>query len=149
MLILWKLLHTFGFISWFVGLLATTGTQVTARKAPDASGRQVAWAAMRRFVPYEVFGMVVTPISGLFLAKVLYGAFIPPKVVFVHIKLSLVLVALVANVLLLLQRTRTEPLVAEGGPAFQKGIRRMAMFQGIATLMLPVAVIVVIAMRYR
>lgn len=148
-LIIWRLVHTFGFISWFVGLLATTGTQVAARKAPDAPGRQVAWASMRRFVPYEIVGMILTPIGGLALAKTIYGSFMPKGAIFVHIKLLLVIVAVIMNVLLLLQRKKTEPLVAEGGAPFAKSLKRMAMFQGIATLMLPLAVVVVIVLRYK
>ena len=111
-MVLWKLLHTFGFIAWFVGLLATTGLQVVARKAGDATARQTAWASLRRFVPYEIVGMVLTPISGLFLARTAYGAFIPPKVIFVHIKLLLVFLAVIGNILLFRLRARAAPLAA-------------------------------------
>lgn len=147
-MILWKLLHTFGFIAWFVGLLATTGLQVLARKAGDATARQTAWASIRRFVPYEIAGMVLTPISGLMLAWTIYGAFIPRTVIFVHIKLLLVLLALVGNLVLLRLRSRAAPLAAEGGPAYDKSMRGLAALQGITTLMLPLAVIVVIVLRY-
>jgi uncharacterized membrane protein len=148
-MLIWRLVHTFGFISWFVGLLATTGTQVAARKAPDASGRQVAWASMRRFVPYEIVGMILPPIGGLLVAKTVYGSFMPKGVLFVHIKLLLVIIAIVMNVLLLIQRAKAEPLVAEGGAPFAKSLKRMAMFQGIATMMLPLAVVVVILLKYK
>jgi len=148
-MITWKLLHTFGFVAWFVGLLSTTGLQVFARKAQDATARQTAWAALRRFVPYEVVGMILTPISGLFLAKTIYGAFVPPKVIFVHIKLTLVLLAVIGNLVLFRMRPRAALLAPDGGPAYDRALRRIAAVQGITTLMLPLAVIVVIIFRYR
>lgn len=149
MLILWKLLHVFGFVAWFVGLLSTTGLQVMARKAGDPVARQTSWATLRRFVPYEIMGMVLTPISGLFLALTLYGALIPPKVIFVHIKLLLVFLALVGNLFLFRLRKKAAPLAADGGPAYDKAMRRLAAVQGITTIMLPLAVIVVVVLRYR
>lgn len=146
---IWKLLHTFGFIAWFVGLLSTTGLQVVARKAGDATARQTAWASIRRFVPYEVVGMVLTPLSGLLLAHAFYGAFIPRTVIFIHIKLLLVLLAVAGNLALFRLRSRAAPLSAEGGPAYDKAMRHLAAMQGITTIMLPLAVIVVIVLRYR
>lgn len=138
-----KLLHFFGFVAWFVGLLATTGVQVMARKAGDAVARQTSWATLRRFVPYEIVGMVLTPLSGVLLAATL-GVFAAP---FVHIKFLLVLIALVGNIVLFRLRARAAPLAAEGGPAYEASMRRIAAVQGVTTAMLPLAVIVVVVLR--
>jgi len=149
MLVLWKLLHTFGFVAWFVGLLGTFGLLGLASRAGDPVARQTAWAGVRRFVPYEVAGMILTPISGLFLARTIYGAFLPPKVVFVHIKLTLVLLALVGNLALLGMRKKAALLAPDGGPAYGRTVRAVTVVQALTTLMLPLAVFVVIIFRYR
>lgn len=147
MLALWKLLHIFGFVAWFVGLLATFGLLGLAAKAADPVARQTTWAGIRRFYPYEIAGMILVPISGLLLAKTLYGAFIPPKVVFVHVKLTLVLLAVAGNLALLGMRKRAALLAPDGGPAYGRTLRVVAVVQTLTTLMLPLAVIVVIIFR--
>lgn len=141
---IWKLLHVFGFVAWFVGLLATTGLQVVARKAEDPLARQTCWAGLRRFTPYELVGMVLTPVSGIALALTVYGSVFPRGATFVHIKILLVLLAVIGNVVVFRLRGRAAPLAADGGPAYDKAMRRLAMVQGLATLMLPLAVIVVV-----
>src|SRR5690606_19664316 len=83
----------------------------------------------------------------LLLAKTLYGAFIPPKVVFVHVKLTLVLLAVAGNLALLGMRKRTALLAPDGGPAYGRTLRVVAVVQTLTTLMRPLAVIVVISCR--
>jgi len=146
MIKLMLILHVFGFIAWFVGLLGTTAAQVSVRKATGADGRAAAWSAVKRLAPYEVVGMIVTPITGLAMAILIPGMF---KMGFVHAKLSLVIVALICNILLLKKRKDAAHQIAEDGPALDATLKRMAMFQGIATLMLPLAVLAVFLMSGR
>lgn len=140
------ILHVFGFIAWFVGLLGTTAAQVSVRRAAGAEGRLAAWSAVKRLVPYEIVGMIVTPITGLAIAISVPGMF---KMGFVHAKLLLVIIALIFNILLLLKRKDAQRQIAEDGPALEATLKRMAMFQGIATLMLPLAVLAVFLMSAR
>lgn len=148
MLLTWKLVHTFGFIAWFAGLLATTTAQVVARKAPDAGARRTAWSLMRRYVPLEIVGMIATPIGGLLTTWAKYGSFFPKGVIFVHIKLLLVILAVIGNGVLLAQRKKATPLLESGGAPWNSALKRIAMVQGITTLMLPLAVIVVLWFLY-
>lgn len=138
-----KILHVFGFIAWFTGLLGTTAAQVGVRKAKDREGRIAAWAVMQRLVPYEIAGMIVTPGTGLALA-IGGGMF---RQGFVHIKILLVVVALIFNILLFVKRKDAKVALAEDGPALGASLKRMAAFQGIATLMLPLAVLVLFLFR--
>ena len=73
MLILWRLLHIFGFIFWSVGLLGTTAAQVAAKRAPDTEARRGAWSVVKRLQPWEIVGLVLTPLSGIFLTITVYG----------------------------------------------------------------------------
>ncbi|AKU89994.1 CopD family protein [Vulgatibacter incomptus] len=143
MFALLKLLHIFGFIAWFSGLLGTTAAQVAVRKAQSAEGRQAAWSVMNRLVPNEIFGMILTPLAGI--ALTVHAGM--GKLGFVHTKMLLVLIAVVFNVLVIVARKKAAPRIAEGGPELGSALKRMAMFQGIATLMLPAAVVVVMLLR--
>ena len=147
-LVLWRLVHFFGFICWFVGLLGTTAAQVGVRKAGDVPARRAAWAVLKRLQPYEIIGLVLTPIGGILLTTTIYGSLFKGTPAFVHIKLVLVIVAFVLNLVILGMRARAEPLLQTDGPVLAGKLKRINMLQGIATLMLPAAVIVVIAMKY-
>jgi uncharacterized membrane protein len=148
----WKLLHVFGFVAWFIGLVGSTSTAAAARRAPSAEARLTAWNAGRRLWLNEKIGMVLTPISGLMLGVVLAGGFgemfTSPALRFVHIKLTLVILALIGNLLLLRQRTRVAAALEAGGPELEAAFKRMAMMQGITTMMLPIAVFVVVLMKH-
>lgn len=148
MLMVWRLVHTFGFIAWFVGLLGTTAAQVGVRKASDPQSRRSAWAVLKRLTPYEMVGMVLTPIGGVFLTIATYGHLFRGSPSFVHIKLLLVLIALVGNILLVVMRKKAEALL-DDPTALTPTLKRMSMVQGITTLMLPVAVLVVIVIKYK
>lgn len=147
MLMVWRLVHTFGFIAWFVGLLGTTAAQVGVRKASDLQARQSAWAVLKRLTPYEFIGMVLTPVGGVFLTVTTYGHLFRGSPSFVHIKLLLVLIALVGNVLLVVMRKKAEGLLGDPA-ALTPTLKRMSMVQGITTLMLPLAVLAVIIVKY-
>ncbi len=138
-----KLLHTFGFVAWFVGLIGTTSAQVAVRKAGSADGRVAAWSVVNRLIPFEIAGMIITPLAGLAMA-ISAGMF---KMGFVHTKLLLVVIAVAFNVLLLVMRKKAGAHVTSGGPELGAALKRMAMFQGIATLMLPAAVLAIMFMR--
>ena len=149
MLILWRLVHTFGFIFWFTGLIGTTAAQVAARKAPDSEARRGAWAVVRKLQIWEIVGLVLTPIGGIFLTTTTYGHLFRGTPAFVHIKLLLVIIAVVLNIVVILQRKKAEARLLAGDQAGFTGIiKRVAMLQGIATLMLPAAVFVVILIKY-
>ena len=147
-----KLVHSFGWALWFAGLLGTAAAQVATRRARDAAARTGAWSVVHRLQGLELAGMVLVPISGFvlayFLGGSLEGMFTNPPLRFVHWKLLLVAVALVLNVVVMLQRQAVPPLLVDGGPPLDRRLVRLSMFHGIATLMLPVAVVVVIAARY-
>ena len=147
-----KLAHAFGWALWFAGLLGTAAAQVATRRAQDPAGRNAAWSVVRRLQGLEIAGMILTPSSGFVLAFLLGGGlsgmFTNPTLRFVHWKLALVAVALVLNVAVALQRQPLTPLVTAGGPELDRRLKRLAMLHGIATLMLPIAVVVVIAMRF-
>lgn len=147
MLIVWRLIHTFGFIAWFVGLLGTTAAAVAARKAVDVSGRRAAWSVLKRLVPYEMVGLVLTPLGGIALAIFIYGHLFRGTPAFVHIKLLLVIIAVIGNVVLIGLRKKAEAQLDDPA-AVTPTLKRIAMVQGITTLMLPIAVIVVIAYKY-
>jgi hypothetical protein len=147
-----KLVHAFGWALWFAGLLGTAAAQVATRRAAEAAARSGAWSVVRRLQGLEVAGMVLVPLSGFVLAYLLGGSlegmFTNPTLRFVHWKLALVAVALVLNVVVVLERQAVPPLLAAGGPPLDRRLVRLAMIHGIATLMIPAAVVVVIAMRY-
>ena len=147
-----KLAHAFGWALWFAGLLGTAAGQVATRRARDAEGRAGAWSVVRRLQGLEVAGMVLTAPSGFFLAYVLGGGlsgmFTNPALRFVHYKLLFVAVALVLNVAVILKRQAMAPELAAGGPALDRSLKRLAMLHGIATLMIPAAVIAVIVIRF-
>lgn len=138
-----KIFHVFGFAAWFTGLLGTTAAQVGVRKAQDREGRIAAWGVMERLVPYEIVGMVLAPATGIALA-IVGGLF---KQGFVHAKLLLIVIALIFNILLLLKRRDAKVALAEDTPALGAALKRMAAFQGIATLMLPLAVLALYILR--
>lgn len=152
MYVLWKLLHVFGFVAWFIGLVGSTSTAAAARRAGTPEARTAAWNAGRALWANEIVGMVLTPTSGLALGAIMAGGFgamfTTPTLAFVHWKLLLVLVALVGNVILFRLRGRFAAALATGGPELDRAGARMAMVQGITTLMLPVAVVVVVVMKY-
>lgn len=148
MLIVWRLVHTFGFIAWFVGLLGTTAAQVGVRKAADASSRRSAWAVLKRLTPYELIGMVLTPTGGVFLTITTYGHLFKGTPSFVHIKLLLVLIALIGNIILVVMRKKAAAMLDDSA-ALTPMLKKMSALQGITTLMLPIAVLVVIIIKYR
>jgi len=148
MIVLWRLAHFFGFICWFVGLLGTTAAQVGVRKATDVPTRRAAWAVLERLQPYEIIGLILTPISGLLLTVSMYGHVFKGSPAFVHIKLLLVIVAAVLNVLLLVMRKKAKTMLQTDMPGLEGRLKRLSMIQGMATLMLPVAVIVVVWFKY-
>ena len=149
MLILWRLLHFFGFVFWFVGLLGTTSAQVAARKARDPEARRGAWAVVRRLQPMEIVGMILTPLSGIWLTKTVYGGLFGSSPPFVHIKLLLVIIAVVFNVLVIVKRRKAETaLLAGDHGGFLAALRTISIFEGIATLMLPAAIVVVVVLKY-
>lgn len=147
-----KLAHAFGWAIWFAGLLGTAAAQVATRRAGSPEGRIAAWSVVRRLQGLEIAGMILTPASGLILGSVVAGGFAAmftnPALRFVHVKLGLVAVALVLDVWTIGQRQQLPPFVAAGGPELDRRLKRLAMFHGIATLMLPAAVFVVIGMKY-
>lgn len=138
-----KLFHTFGFVFWFVGLLGTTAAQVAARKAQGREGRIAAWSVTKRLEPFEWIGLVVTPLTGIALA-VVGGMF---KLGFVHAKLLLVVFAVVFNLLTIAKRRQIGAQIGAEGADVSAGMKRLAMFQGIATLMLPLAILAVYFLR--
>lgn len=138
-----KLVHTFGFVAWFVGLLGTTAAQVAARKAPGREGRQAAWSVVKRLSPFEVIGLVVTPLAGIGVAAT-GGMF---KLGFVHTKLLLVVIAVVFNLLVIAKRRQVGKQIEADSGDLQPAMKRLAMFHGIATLMLPLAIAAVYLMR--
>ncbi|WP_373046111.1 hypothetical protein [Vulgatibacter sp.] len=149
MLILWRLVHTFGFILWFIGLFGTTAAQVAARKAADPAARRGAWTVVRRLQPFEIVGMILTPLGGIFLTTSIYGHLFAGTPAFVHIKLLLVIIAFVLNLVVIVKRRQVEERITAGDDAgFTKGVKRLAMLEGIATLMLPAAVVVVVVIKY-
>lgn len=149
MLILWRLVHVFGFIFWFVGLLGTAGAQVAARKAPDLAGRRGAWSVVRRLQPWEIVGLVLAPVGGIFLTVGVYGHLFRGSPAFVHIKLLLAAFAIVCNLLAIAARRKASERLGNGDEAgFLAALKKANMFTGMATQMLPIAVIVVIAMKY-
>jgi uncharacterized membrane protein len=149
MLILWRLVHIFGFIFWFTGLIGTTAAQVATRKAPDSEARRGAWAVVRRLQMWEIIGMVLTPIGGIFLTTTMYGHLFRGTPAFVHIKLLLVVIGVVLNIVLISQRKKAEARLLAGDQAgFASLLKRMAMIQGIATLTLPAAIFVVELIKY-
>jgi uncharacterized membrane protein len=149
---LFKLIHAFGWSIWLAGLLGTAAAQVATRRAGSAEGRSAAWSVVRRLQGLEIAGMILVPSSGLILGTVLAGGFAAmftnPLLRFVHVKLGLVAVALVLDVATILKRQELPPFLAAGGPEFDRRLKRLAMLHGIATLMLPLAVFTVIAMKY-
>lgn len=149
---LFKLTHAFGWALWFAGLLGTAAAQVATRRAADADGRAGAWSVVRRLEGLEIAGMVLAGPSGFVLAFLLggglYGMFTNPALRFVHWKLLFVALALVVNVAVVLRRQTLAPLVPAGGPEFDRALGRLAILQGIATLMIPAAVIAVIVIRF-
>ncbi|HWV38730.1 MAG TPA: hypothetical protein VN033_09680 [Vulgatibacter sp.] len=138
-----KLFHTFGFVSWFVGLLGTTAAQVATRKVQGREGRLAAWSVTRRLEPFEWIGLAVTPLTGIALA-VVGGMF---KLGFVHAKLALVLIAVFFNLMTIAMRRKVGMQLEGEGADVSAGMKRLAMFQGIATLMLPLAVLAVYFLR--
>jgi uncharacterized membrane protein len=149
---LFKLVHALGWSLWLAGLLGTAAAQVATRRAGNADGRIAAWSVVRRLQGLEIAGMILTPASGLVLGTVLSGGFAAmftnPALRFVHVKLGLVAVALVLNVATILKRQELPPFVAAGGPDLDRRLKRLAMLHGIATLMLPAAIVTVIGMKY-
>lgn len=152
MLALFKLVHAFGWALWFAGLLGTAAAQAATRRAGTAEGRSSAWSVVRRLQGLELAGMILVPISGLALGYLLSGGFGAmfrnPALGFIHVKLTLVAVALVLGVAAILKRQAMPPFLAAGGPELDRRLRRLAMLHGIATLMIPASVITVILMRY-
>lgn len=149
MLILWRLVHTFGFLFWFAGLIGTTIGQASARRAADVEARRGAWSTVRRFQIWEILGLVLTPLGGLFLAVTIYGHVFRGSPAFVHIKLLLVIIAAVLNVVVILQRRKADALLRAGDQmAFGNALRRIGMLEGMATVMLPAAIFVVMVLKY-
>jgi|SRR5690606_2728221 len=149
MLIVWRLLHFFGFVFWFTGLLGTTSAQVAARKAPDPEARRGAWAVVRRLQAMEYVGLVLTPLSGVFLTVSTYGHLFRGSPPFVHVKLLLVVVAVVLNLAVIARRRKAETALLAGDHAgFAAALRTISILEGIATLMLPAAIVVVVVMKY-
>jgi len=138
-----KLVHTFGFVAWFVGLLGTTAAQVVARKATTRDGRLAAWSVVKRLSPFEVIGLIVTPLAGAALAAN-GGMF---KLAFVHTKLLLVVIAVVFNLLVIAKRRQVGAQLEADAGDVSASMKRLAMFHGIATLMLPLAILAVFLMR--
>ena len=149
MLILWRLLHIFGFIFWFVGLMGTTSAQAAAKRAPDAEARRGAWSVVKRLQPWEIVGLVLTPISGIFLTVTVYGHLFRGSPSFVHIKLLLAIVAAVLNIVVIVLRKKADARLATGdAPGFAQALKPVNIMQGIATLMLPLAVLAVVIIKY-
>ena len=138
-----KLVHTFGYVAWFVGLLGTTAAQVAARKATTRDGRLAAWSVVKRLSPFEVIGLVVTPVAGIALAMA-GGMF---KLGFVHTKLLLVVIAVVFNLLVIAKRRQVGAQLEADAADASASMKRLAMFHGIATLMLPLAILAVFLMK--
>jgi len=148
MLILWRLLHIFGFIFWFVGLLGTTAAQVAAKRAPDAEARRGAWSVVQRLQPWEIAGLVLTPIAGIFLTVTIYGHLFRGSPAFVHIKLLLALVAAVLNIVVIVLRKRPAAQLGADAATFGRALKPVNILEGIATLMLPLAVLAVVIIKY-
>lgn len=148
MLILWRLLHFFGFIFWFTGLLGTTAAQVAAKRAPDVEARRGAWSVVKRLQPWEIAGLVITPIAGILLTVATYGQLFRGTPPFVHIKLTLAIIAAVLNLVVIARRKRAEAQLGADAATFGNALKPVNILEGIATLMLPIAVLVVVIMKY-
>ena len=149
MLILWRLVHTFGFLFWFAGLIGTTVGQASARRAADVEARRGAGAPVRRFQIWEILGLVLTPLGGIFLTLTIYGHLFRGSPAFVHIKLLLVIIAAVLNIVVIVKRKKADELLRAGDQmAFGHALRRIGMLEGIATVMLPAAIFVVMFIKY-
>lgn len=148
-MILWRLLHFFGFVFWFVGIIGTTSAQIAARKAPDPEARRGAWAVVRRLQVQEIIGMVLTPLAGIFLTISVYGHLFRGSPIFVHIKLLLVIFAVGLNLVMIGWRRKAEARLLGGDQAgFTAWLKKIAMVQGIATLLLAASIFVVVFIKY-
>jgi hypothetical protein len=149
---LFRILHFVGFTSWLIGLVGSTSTAAAARRGATAEARLTAWNAGKRLWGNEIVGMVLTPLGGLVQGALLAGGFAAmfrtPSLAFVHWKLLLVIVALAGNLVLFRMRRRVGGLLQAGGPELEAAYKPMAMVQGITTLMLPAALLVVVLMKY-
>jgi hypothetical protein len=77
-----------------------------------------------------------------------FGAmFREPGMRFVHAKLVLAIVAAVLNLVVVRRRARLAAAVATGGPELDRGLGRLAMLHGLATMMLPLAIVTVFLWR--
>jgi hypothetical protein len=135
-----KVLHVLGWSGWFGLSIAEAVTGVQARKAPDAATRKALSDVWLRIGGLSFRLMAVAVVWGL--ATFFYeGAARPggmgefmkdPQMVYIHIMLTLGLVA--AALSLVAKQKRTQAGAAGDDASFLAAYKKAAMFSGMSTL---------------